>query len=58
MWLTLAEAARCLGYHESTVQRHETNTRSLSDTDVENYSRLYKVSPHQLFKGLTTKQRA
>jgi len=57
LWLTLEEAAKCLGYSLSTVQRHETNTRSLSEEDVVAYSNLYKVRADQLFKGLTTRQR-
>lgn len=59
MWLTLEEAAKVLGYSPSTVSRHENNSRSLSDEDVVNYSRLYKVQPHKLFDGLTVnRQRA
>lgn len=58
LWLTLEEAANALGYSPSTVSRHENQSRSLSDEDVQNYSRLYKVRETELFKGLTTKQRA
>jgi hypothetical protein len=58
LWLTLEEAGKALGYSLSTVQRHEDQTRSLSDEDVMNYAKLYKVKPHHLFKGLTTSERS
>jgi transcriptional regulator with XRE-family HTH domain len=58
LWLTLDEAAKVLGYSPSTVSRHENQSRSLSDEDVVNYSNLYKVRETELFRGLTTKQRA
>lgn len=57
LWLTLDEAAKVLGYSLSTVQRHETNSRSLSEDDVMAYSQLYKVRPDQLFEGLTDNRR-
>jgi transcriptional regulator with XRE-family HTH domain len=56
-WLTLAEAAKCLGISESAVHRHETNSRSLSEEDVEKYAQLYKVKSHQIFKGTTSNTR-
>lgn len=57
MWLTLAEAATCLGLSESTVSRHENNSRSLSEEDVAKYAQLYKVRSHQIFKGTTSSRR-
>lgn len=58
LWLTLDEVSKALGYHLSTVSRHENNERSLSEEDVVNYARLYKVRPDQLFKGLTQNSRS
>ena len=57
MWLTLAEAAKCLDLAESTISRHENNERSLSEADVEKYAQLYKVRTHQIFKGVTSGSR-
>lgn len=57
MWLTLEEAAKCMDLSTSAVHRHETNSRSLSEEDVEKYAQLYKVKTHQIFKGTTSSSR-
>lgn len=47
--LTLEEVSMITGYSVTTISRHESGGRSLSEEAVQKYSSLYKVPTHQLF---------
>ena len=47
--LTLAEVAKCLDLDLSTVSRHESGARGLTQDDIRAYARLYKVESLAVF---------
>jgi len=47
--LTLEEVSKLTGYDVSTISKHESSTRGLTDEAITKYSRLYKVETHKLF---------
>lgn len=55
-YLTLAEVAKLRGVTEGWVSLQENHKRPLTDEDVVAYAKIYKVSPHEIFSGLTIKQ--
>jgi hypothetical protein len=58
LWLTAVEVARLRGIDVSLVSRHENHERPLTENDVTEYAKIYKVRPDQLFEGLTVKASA
>jgi transcriptional regulator with XRE-family HTH domain len=57
--LTLLEVATRLGISEGSVSRHETGARGLGAFEIEQYVRLYNVTPYELFvplDGASTKE--
>lgn len=47
--LTLQEVSILTGFNVSTISRHESGSRSLTEEAISKYSALYKVPTHQLF---------
>lgn len=47
--LTLAEVAKCLDLDLSTVSRHESGARGLTQEDIRAYAKLYKVESLSIF---------
>lgn len=47
--LTLQEVSLLTGYNVSTVSRHESGDRTLSEDAVLKYAALYKVHTYELF---------
>lgn len=47
--LTLEEVSMITGYNVTTISRHESGGRSLSEEAAAKYASLYKVPTHQLF---------
>lgn len=46
--LTLQEVSILTGYDITTISRHESGQRSLSDEAMKKYAALYKVETHEL----------
>ena len=55
--LTQEEVGKIMGYDNTTISRHENNSRSLSPEDIQRYAKLFKVETWELvlspreFKG-------
>lgn len=47
--LTLGEVSIITGFDVTTVSRHESGSRSLSEEAIDKYAALYKVRTHELF---------
>lgn len=47
--LTLQEVSILTGYGVSTISRHESGERSLSEEAIVKYASLYKVHTYELF---------
>lgn len=47
--LTLEEVSLITGFSVSTISRHESGGRSLSEDAILKYAALYKVNTHELF---------
>lgn len=47
--LTLEEVSLITGYNVTTISRHESGGRSLSEEAILKYASLYKVQTHELF---------
>lgn len=47
--LTLQEVSILTGYDITTISRHESSARRLSDAAINKYATLYKVSTYELF---------
>jgi len=47
--LTQEEVAKIIGIDSTTVSKHESGDRSLSDVMIKEYAKLYKVDTHELF---------
>ena len=47
--LTLEEVSMITGYNVTTISRHESGGRSLSEEAIMKYASLYKVQTHELF---------
>ncbi len=47
--LTLQEVSIITGMNITTISRHESRGRSLSEDAIQKYAALYKVPTHQLF---------
>lgn len=52
--LTLQEVSAVTGFKPSTISRHESGERSLSEEAVVKYASLYKVHTCELFAPLLT----
>lgn len=47
--LTLEEVSILTGFSVTTISRHESGSRSLSEEAIDKYAALYKVKTHELF---------
>ena len=47
--LTLEEVSILTGFNITTISRHESGSRSLSEEAIDKYAALYKVKTHELF---------
>lgn len=47
--LTLEEVSTLTGFNVTTISRHESGSRSLSEEAIDKYAALYKVKTHELF---------
>lgn len=47
--LTLQEVSLITGFGVSTISRHESGERGLTEEAISKYASLYKVPTHQLF---------
>lgn len=47
--LTLQEVSIITGFGVSTISRHESGGRGLTEDAIQKYAALYKVPTHQLF---------
>ena len=47
--LTLQEVSLITGFGVSTISRHESGGRGLTEDAIQKYAALYKVPTHQLF---------
>jgi transcriptional regulator with XRE-family HTH domain len=47
--LTLQEVSLITGYDVTTICKHETAQRRLTEEAIEKYASLYKVKTHELF---------
>ena len=47
--LTLEEVSILTGFNVTTISRHESGARSLSEEAISKYAALYKVGSHELF---------
>jgi transcriptional regulator with XRE-family HTH domain len=47
--LSLAEVSILTGYATSTISKHESGDRALTDDAIEKYAKLYKVETHEIF---------
>ena len=50
--LTQMEVAKILGKNSTLVSHHENLTRAMTDDDIKEYARLFKIETHQLFHPL------
>jgi DNA-binding transcriptional regulator YiaG len=48
--LTLQEVSTLTGFDITTISRHESGQRKLSEEAIDKYSALYKVKTHELFR--------
>lgn len=48
--LTLQEVSILTGYDVTTISRHESSQRGLSEEAINKYAALYKVKTHELFE--------
>lgn len=48
--LTLQEVSILTGFDVTTISRHESGDRNLSEEAINKYASLYKVPTHKLFK--------
>lgn len=51
--LTLQEVSTLTGYGVSTISRHESGERALSEEAIVKYASLYKVHTYELFNIAT-----
>lgn len=54
--LTLQEVSILTGYGVSTISRHESGERALSEEAILKYASLYKVHTHELFNINVTEE--
>lgn len=47
--LTQEEIAKLMDLDFTTISKHENMDRSIKDTDLEKYARIYKVQTHEIF---------
>jgi len=47
--LTMQEVSMITGFGISTISRHESGGRGLTEEAIQKYASLYKVPTHQLF---------
>jgi transcriptional regulator with XRE-family HTH domain len=47
--LTQEEVGKILGIDSTTVSKHESGARALSDVDIKKYAKLFKVETYELF---------
>ena len=47
--LTLQEVSILTGYDVTTICKHETSQRRLTEEAIDKYAALYKVKTHELF---------
>lgn len=52
------EVGQRLGITEASVNRHENGNRSLGAFEIEQYARLYNVTPYELFNEATPEKEA
>lgn len=50
--LTQEELGKLLGVDATTISKHETGDRALSDDKVMAYAKVFKVSTHEIFVNL------
>lgn len=48
--LTLEEVSLITGFNTTTISRHESGARSLSEEAILKYSQLYKVHTYEIFR--------
>lgn len=48
--LTLQEVSILTGYSISTISKHESGSRKLTEEAIQKYAALYKVQTHELFE--------
>jgi transcriptional regulator with XRE-family HTH domain len=48
--LTLQEVSILTGYSISTISKHESGARKLTEEAIQKYAALYKVKTHELFE--------
>ena len=48
--LTLQEVSTLTGFDITTISRHESRERAMSEDAIIKYASLYKVQTHELFK--------
>lgn len=53
--LTLEEVSILTGFNVTTISRHESGGRSLSEEAIIKYAALYKVHTYQIFEELEKK---
>ena len=56
--LTLQEVSTLTGYGISTISRHESGDRTLSEEAIVKYASLYKVHTYELFTEKVSKEEA
>lgn len=54
--LTLQEVSLITGFGVSTISRHESGGRGLTEDAIQKYAALYKVPTHQLFMNPCTEE--
>lgn len=54
--LTLREVSMVTGFKISTISRHESGDRGLTEDAISKYAALYKVPTHQLFMSPNTEE--
>lgn len=54
--LTLEEVSILTGFNVTTISRHESGARSLSEEAIMKYAQLYKVQTHELFMKLAREE--
>lgn len=48
--LTLEEVSLITGFNTTTISRHESGARSLSEEAILKYAQLYKVHTYEIFR--------
>lgn len=56
--LTLQEVSTLTGFGVSTISRHESGDRALSEEAIVKYASLYKVHTYELFTAKVAKEEA